>query len=108
MEHVQDFDEFLVEMKINGREIPKDEEIAMLKKDVPVLKKIVKTAHHIKGRQAHDELKFLFGRIHKLEDELKIEELYKKMLNVRNAKAYDRISKQVDKLRAKVLKNDYF
>ena len=79
-------------MKINGVEITKKEELNYLRKEKRELEKQIIT------EAVHNELKYLNNRIHRLSTEFKIKRLEDKRNKVRNAKQYDKISKQIDKL----------
>lgn len=100
-DHVNNFTrtEIFEQVKVNGRELSKSEELELLTRDAAEKRLIVKTGDYRDGANALHSLSIINSRIRMITLELKIEELSKIQDNERNAQRYDKFDKQIKKLR---------
>lgn len=87
-------------IKINGAILTKEEELSYYKDELKGYANIISTSDYRAGASAMDSCRRTKKIIQSIESELKIEKLLEKQKTVRQSSAYDRIDKQIQKLRA--------
>lgn len=94
--------DILFEMRINGKDITKKDELKLVQKELADLKKTNGTEDEPKN--ATYQLQVLNKRIKIIQLQIKIENLEKVRDNTRNKTAYDNYGKQIEKLKDQVSK----
>ena len=100
IDKVKNFKEFVNEMKVNGKELGKKEELIYTQKQLRILKNDYENAATAEEQAGMtDSFQYLSKKIKRLKIEIEIQNLTKILEKERNADRFDSLTNQIKKLK---------